>query len=322
MTPRLPIIPVVDVRDGGTLRHARESSDRARSLRDACVAWFPGAARPLVPVLDGIARRWLTRSQSPYVEEIRAIAAALGFPGIWFLNGSYQWSCTALAREEDGAPWLARTLDWPFPGLGRFVELVRMRGPAGEFVNVTWPGYVGVADRARAGAFRRRHQPGADAQAHRFPPAAALRPCRQRRGDAAPPARHSAGPVAPPGVRAGARLRRSAAHAGNHTGGAAGDLHAGRLPRGRALRDRAHRGWLQHAHGRPRRGQRLAGEHAAMGGPHRREQGVHLRRSRTQRWRAAPAAKGSRCGAARSRATASAGSRRRCSIPTRGLRSR
>ena len=57
-----------------------------------------------------------------------AIAAALGFPGIWFLNGSYQWSCTALAREEDGVPWLARTLDWPFPGLGRHVEIARMRG--------------------------------------------------------------------------------------------------------------------------------------------------------------------------------------------------
>ena len=138
MTPSLPSIPVIDVREGGTLRHAREGRERARSLRDTCVAWFPAVARPLVPVLDGVARRWLTRSQSPYVEEVRAIARLLGFPGIWFLNGSYQWSCTALARDEDGGPpWLARTLDWPFPGLGRFVELVRMRGPAGEFINVT-----------------------------------------------------------------------------------------------------------------------------------------------------------------------------------------
>ena len=46
------------------------------------------------------------------------IAAALGYPGIWFLNGCYQWGCTALAREQAGVPWLARTLDWPFPGLG------------------------------------------------------------------------------------------------------------------------------------------------------------------------------------------------------------
>jgi hypothetical protein len=149
----LATIPVIDARDGGTLRHAREGHERARALRDTCVAWFPAGARPLVPLLDGIARRWLMRSQSPYVDEVKAIAALLGFPGIWFLNGSYQWSCTAIAREHDGVPWLGRTLDWPFPGLGRFVELVRMQGPAGEFINVTWPGYVGVLTALAPGRF-------------------------------------------------------------------------------------------------------------------------------------------------------------------------
>jgi hypothetical protein len=146
-------IPIVDVREGGTLRHARERCDRARGLRDTCVAWFPAIARPLMPALDAMARGWLTRSQSPYVDEVRAIASALGFPGIWFLNGSYQWSCTALARDEGGAPWLARTLDWPFPGLGRFVDVARMEGPAGEFYNVTWPGYVGVLTAMAPGRF-------------------------------------------------------------------------------------------------------------------------------------------------------------------------
>ena len=104
----LPTIPIVDVREGGPLRHAREGRDRARGLRDAAISWFPRAMLPFAPLLDAMARRWLKRSASPYVEEIGAIAATLGFPGIWFLNGSYQWSCTALAREEDGAPWLAR----------------------------------------------------------------------------------------------------------------------------------------------------------------------------------------------------------------------
>jgi hypothetical protein len=152
MSP-LPSIPIVDVREGGTLRLAREGRNRARNLRDACVGWLPAAARPLLPLLDSVARRWLVRSQSPYVEEVRAVADELGFPGIWFLNGSYQWSCTALAREEDGALWLARTLDWPFPGLGQFVALVRMQGPAGDFINVTWPGYVGVLTAVAPGRF-------------------------------------------------------------------------------------------------------------------------------------------------------------------------
>jgi hypothetical protein len=113
-------------------------------LRDAIIASHPPFIRPLIPTFDGIARRWLRRSQSPYIDEVSAIADLLGLPGAWFLNGSYQWCCTALAREEEGAPWLARTLDWQFPGLGRFVAIARMRGPAGEYYSVTWPGYVGT----------------------------------------------------------------------------------------------------------------------------------------------------------------------------------
>ena len=276
LTPRLPSIPVVDVREGGTLRHARESRERARGLRDACVAWFPAAARPLVPLLDGIARRWLTRSQSPYVEEVRAIAAALGFPGIWFLNGSYQWSCTALARDEDGAPWLARTLDWPFPGLGRFVELVRMQGPAGEFINVTWPGYVGVLTALAPGRFgaainqgpmrRRSHgralrlyDLAANAVAtlrhvRAIPPDQLLRRVFEEARDYDEAKRMlETTPVARPVIYTLAGCRA-----------------------GRALRDRAHRGWLQHPHRRSRRGERLAGKHAALGRPHRREQGADL----------------------------------------------
>jgi len=152
-TAQFPTIAVIDVRDGGPIRHARERADGARALRDACLAWFPAAVVPLLPFMDRLARRWLTRSGSPYVADIEAIAAALGFPGIWLLNGSYQWGCTALARQEGGAPWLARTLDWPFPGLGRHAEVAHMRGSAGDYYSVTWPGYVGVLTAMAPGRF-------------------------------------------------------------------------------------------------------------------------------------------------------------------------
>jgi hypothetical protein len=144
MSAIMPIISIVDVGDGGPLRHAELSGARARALRDDCLTVFPRAVIPLLPALDGAARLWLARSCSPYVAEITQIAAALGFPGVWLLNGSYQWGCTALAREEDGVPWLARTLDWPFPGLGRHTDVVRAKAPAGEYFSVTWPGYAGV----------------------------------------------------------------------------------------------------------------------------------------------------------------------------------
>ncbi len=123
----------------------------------------------MLPTIDLVTRCWLQRSCSPYAAEIEAIAADLDFPGIWFLNGCYQWGCTALAGEQDGVPWLARTLDWPFPGLGRHLEVARMGGAAGDFYNATWPGYAGVLTASAPGRFaacinqapmrRRTHQP-------------------------------------------------------------------------------------------------------------------------------------------------------------------
>ena len=151
--PDLATIPVVDVRLGGPVRHAIEGRERAQALRDDCLTWLPGIARTTLPVIDAVTRRWLKRSRSPYVTDVTRIADKLGFSGIWFLNGSYQWGCTALAREQDGAPWLARTLDWPFPGLGRHVEIARMQGPAGPFDNVTWPGFVGTLTGCAPGRF-------------------------------------------------------------------------------------------------------------------------------------------------------------------------
>ena len=155
MTATQPRIVVVDVRDGGPVRHARERIAQARALRRECAAWIPFTLLlPFMPMLDRLARNWFVRSRSPYVGEIEAIAAALGFSGTWFLNGSYQWGCTALAREEaGGAPWLARTLDWPLPGMGRHADVAHMRGPAGDFFSVTWPGYVGVLTGMAPGRF-------------------------------------------------------------------------------------------------------------------------------------------------------------------------
>src|SRR5262245_38490282 len=103
-------IPSVDVREGGPVRHAVDARARARSLRDDCVTWLPRAARMLLPAMDALTRRWLKRSYSPYIAELEAITAALGFPGSWFLNGTYQSGCSALALEGGGVAWAGRPL--------------------------------------------------------------------------------------------------------------------------------------------------------------------------------------------------------------------
>lgn len=149
----LPALPVIDARAGGPLAHARLCQHTARALREECLNFFPGPSRAALPLLDRTARAWLRRSASPYVGEIAAIAGLLGVSGVWFLNGSYQWGCTTRATVRDGLPWLARTLDWPFPGLGRHAGIVRLSGPAGDYASVAWPGYVGALTAMAPGRF-------------------------------------------------------------------------------------------------------------------------------------------------------------------------
>jgi hypothetical protein len=101
MADTLKSIEVFDARDGGPAQHALAAADRVRALSRECASWTPfSLALLLMPGLDRFARRWFRRSCSPYVGELEAITAALGFSGIWFLNGAYQWGCTSLARDH------------------------------------------------------------------------------------------------------------------------------------------------------------------------------------------------------------------------------
>ena len=265
----LPAVPVVDVRDGGPPQHAVRSAAKARALRDACLRFFPRAALPLVPAFDRLSRNWLERSRSPYVAEIADIAAALDLSGVWLLNASMQWGCTALAGEEDGEPWLVRTLDWPFKGLGHNTELAHMRGDERRLLQRHLARLCRCSDRDGAAAFCRMPQPGADVAPDPASAAAAVRLRRQRRQSVVDRRLHAAGSAAAPDFRGLRRLCRGAAHAGNDASLAGGDLHLGRLQGARALRHRAHRDGLRHARTGDQRRQRLAADPAGLGRAHR-----------------------------------------------------
>jgi hypothetical protein len=107
----------------------------------------------LARLADPVARRWLVRSGSPLLAEIGSIARSVDRPGVWLLHCAYAVGCTASVAESTDGPVLRRTLDWPFPGLGRLVEVARQQGPAGDYINVTWPGFAGVLTAMAPGRF-------------------------------------------------------------------------------------------------------------------------------------------------------------------------
>jgi hypothetical protein len=148
----LPPVPLVDLRGGGPAGYACQWPARVEAVRGACLGWLP-AGRLMARVADPLVRRWMRRSGSAYVGDIEVIAGAVPGPGTWLLHGAYLFGCTALIDPGAQGPRLRRTLDWPFPGLGRLVEVARQRGPAGDYLNVTWPGFAGVLTAVAPGRF-------------------------------------------------------------------------------------------------------------------------------------------------------------------------
>jgi hypothetical protein len=148
-------IPLLDVRDGGPIAHARGRIATAAVLRDACVASAPRWSRDIcLSSIDCIAARWLRSSVSAYRGDLQDVAGILGLPGTLTLNMSYLFACTTSAFvDDDGRPTIRRSLDWPFAGLGRCVEIAWQAGPAGEYYNATWPGAVGVLSAMAPGRF-------------------------------------------------------------------------------------------------------------------------------------------------------------------------
>src|SRR5215471_19367738 len=148
---RLPEIPVIDVRDSGPADLARRGEAHMHDL-------FLQARRMLTPpiltAMDSVSRRWLDRAANPYRDEIAEIAALLGKPGVHALNTSYEWCCTSgVCNDPGNGVRLLRVLDWHQPGLGRNVVVAWQRGPAGDFANITWPGFVGTVTALAPGRF-------------------------------------------------------------------------------------------------------------------------------------------------------------------------
>ncbi|MGH6814594.1 MAG: hypothetical protein ACREC6_02710 [Hyphomicrobiaceae bacterium] len=148
----LPEIPVLDVGADFPLETLERESARAHALFDEATRHVP---RSLLKAADAVSRRWLVHSRNPHLRVMDAIAARLGRSGAYYLNVNYEWGCTAGLKvcPERKTARLVRVLDWPTAGLGRSVVAACVRGAAGPFVTLTWPGYTGVLQALAPGRF-------------------------------------------------------------------------------------------------------------------------------------------------------------------------
>ncbi|HEY0283267.1 MAG TPA: hypothetical protein VGC27_11660 [Rhizomicrobium sp.] len=180
-----------------------------------------------LPWTDRAARCWLEKSDNPYLPEIEAMAQALDLPGVYTLNLRFEWGCTSGVWHSDDSPLLRRVLDWPFPALGEHTVVAHQKGPAGDFLNVTWPGLSGILQALAHGRFaaainlapRRRRGAGLAgkwalgrftvARNHALPPSHLLRRAFETASDyAAAKAMLCTAPVAVPAIFTLSGVRR------------------------------------------------------------------------------------------------------------------
>ena len=150
-------IPYVDIRGYTPLELLFLYRRSALFLVDAAKGMFGEAARTAIAAsmtfTDRASRRWLERSRNPYLVEIAAAAETLRVSGVYMLNVCFEWGCTSGVWQWGDVALLRRVLDWPIPSLGEHLVVAHQKGAAGDFFNVTWPGYSGVLQGAAPGRF-------------------------------------------------------------------------------------------------------------------------------------------------------------------------
>jgi hypothetical protein len=149
--PPLPQIPLIDIGDGGAVALFKIDPARAAEIIRLSRAQY---GTKLVAGLDTISRLWSTYARNTHNGEIVEIAGRLP-RGVWFMNLCLKWGCTSGVMMDPTAPGmrLLQTVDWSFRRLGRNLVVARQFGPAGDYYNMTWPGFTGVVQAMAPGRF-------------------------------------------------------------------------------------------------------------------------------------------------------------------------
>jgi len=145
-------IPIIDVRDGGPVELLRRERHRAEAVIASGRRSY--GALPIT-ILDQLSERWARRRNLPFLSEMDSIGRQGLDRGTWFMNLCFEWACTTGAGPDPDSEGvrLLRTLDWPFNGLGRELVVAHQQGQAGAYLNITWPGFVGIVTAMAPGRF-------------------------------------------------------------------------------------------------------------------------------------------------------------------------
>jgi hypothetical protein len=149
MAAVLTKIPYIDLRGAFTTLdlvyvQRRQAHALIRAIKGTFGAASSVPSEVLLRMSDRISRRWLERSDNPYLWEITRIAEEIGEAGVFTLNACLEWGCTGGIWQSKAGPVLRRVLDWPFPKLGEMLVVLHQTGKVGTYYNVTWPGLAGV----------------------------------------------------------------------------------------------------------------------------------------------------------------------------------
>ena len=145
-------IPVLDCGPDFPFETLVAFEPQAHALLDVATKGIPSI---VLRQLDQVSRRWLVKWSNERLDEIDKVAKRLARPGSYFFSVNYEWGCTCrVAPSPDHkTARLVRVLDWKTPGLGRNVVAARVKGRAGRYVTLTWPGYTGVLTAMASGRF-------------------------------------------------------------------------------------------------------------------------------------------------------------------------
>jgi hypothetical protein len=138
---KLVTIPLIEAPDG-PLQLARMQSDALLPILAIAHEILP---RRLLGWADRLSQSWLRRSVSPYRGEIDAVARLMPERGAYALNLNFEWACTTGCHRPSGSDGMTlyRTLDWPLR-LGGAVVVAQHQTGHGAYLNITWPGFIGV----------------------------------------------------------------------------------------------------------------------------------------------------------------------------------